>query len=188
MTTTLPSKSPRQELLGKNKRSDFTDFFQSLHWAYLSHRVSDPSVLQFFSAATFFKCQFSFFKIVMLNIPYYTDLLGTAATVSVSCRALGGIVGITILTAVYNNKYTSYVGPLVASSPFVNPPYLDQSAEAWRYVWIIIACIVAATGFASCGLQSVQPMMNGHIESALENRKALRSNGDMDTDPASSDR
>jgi hypothetical protein len=143
-------------------------------------------VLRVFSAATFFKCQFSFFESVMLNIPCYTDLLGTAATVSVSCRALGGIVGITILTAVYNNKYTSYVGPLVASSPFVNPPYLDQSAEAWRYVWVVIACIVAATGFASCGLQSVQSMMNGHIESALENRKVR--DGKMDTDPASSDR
>ncbi|KAF7534168.1 hypothetical protein G7054_g6486 [Neopestalotiopsis clavispora] len=119
-----------------------------------------------------------------LSVPSY--LLGTAATVSVSCRALGGIVGITILTAVYNNKYTSYVGPLVASSPFVEPPYLDQSAEAWRFVWVVIACIVAATGFASCGLQSVQPMMNGHIESALENRKVR--DGAMDTDPASSDR
>lgn len=31
-------------------------------------------------------------------------LLGTAGTLSISARALGGITGITIFTAIYNNK------------------------------------------------------------------------------------
>lgn len=49
-----------------------------------------------------------------LSIPSY--LIGTAATISVSCRALGGIIGITIFTAIYNNKYAAYVGP-IANDP-----------------------------------------------------------------------
>jgi len=104
-----------------------------------------------------------------LSVPSY--LLGTAATISVSCRALGGIIGITIFTAVYNNKYSSIVGPLVANNAELDTNYLSQSAAAWKYVWIVVACIVAANGAACCGLESVKPMMNGHIESALEHGK-----------------
>jgi len=37
-----------------------------------------------------------------LSVPSF--LLGTAGTISVACRALGGAVGITIFTAIYNNK------------------------------------------------------------------------------------
>ncbi|CAK7205296.1 hypothetical protein SEUCBS139899_008065 [Sporothrix eucalyptigena] len=37
-----------------------------------------------------------------LSVPSF--LLGTAGTISVSCRALGGIIGITIFTAIYDNK------------------------------------------------------------------------------------
>jgi hypothetical protein len=112
--------------------------------------------------------------------------MGTAATISVSCRALGGIVGITIFTAVYNNKYASYVGPVAASSPIIEPNNLAQSAEAWKYVWVVVACIVAANGFAACGLESVQAMMNGHVESALEDGKVLAGTEETDSEPVSS--
>ncbi|KUL90297.1 hypothetical protein ZTR_01916 [Talaromyces verruculosus] len=37
-----------------------------------------------------------------LSVPSF--LLGTAGTIGVSCRAFGGIIGITIFTAIYNNK------------------------------------------------------------------------------------
>jgi len=40
-----------------------------------------------------------------LSVPSY--LLGTAGTLSISFRALGGIVGITIFTAIYDNKIAS---------------------------------------------------------------------------------
>lgn len=40
-----------------------------------------------------------------LSVPSY--LLGTAGTLSVSCRALGGLVGVTIFTAIYDNCYAS---------------------------------------------------------------------------------
>lgn len=42
--------------------------------------------------------------IVALALSVPSFLLGTAGTFSVSCRALGGVVGITIFTAIYNNK------------------------------------------------------------------------------------
>lgn len=110
--------------------------------------------------------------------------MGTAATISISCRALGGIIGITIFTAVYNNKYTSYVGPVVSTAP-VDPSHVDQSAQAWKYVWIVVACIVAANGFAACGLESVSSMMNGHVESALEDGKALSGTVEENSEPIS---
>lgn len=112
-----------------------------------------------------------------LSVPSY--LLGTAATISVSCRALGGIVGITIFTAVYNNKYASNVGSALTSDP-VGPKTIAQSAQAWRYVWVVVACIVAANGIAACGLESVKPMMNGHVESALEGEKVALGNSEME--------
>lgn len=40
-----------------------------------------------------------------LSVPSF--LLGTAGTISVSGRAFGGIIGITIFTAIYNNKMGS---------------------------------------------------------------------------------
>ena len=43
-------------------------------------------------------------------------LLGAAGTLSVSCRALGGILGITIFTAIHNNKYAKYLPADVAKA------------------------------------------------------------------------
>jgi hypothetical protein len=42
--------------------------------------------------------------IVALALSVPSFLLGTAGTFSVSCRALGGIIGISIFTSIYNNK------------------------------------------------------------------------------------
>jgi MFS family permease len=103
-----------------------------------------------------------------LSIPSF--LIGTAATISISCRALGGIIGITIFTAIYNNKYASYVGPEIASNSHAST-IVPESEKAWRFVWIAIACLVAANGVAACFLKSVRPMMNEHVESALEDGK-----------------
>jgi hypothetical protein len=103
-----------------------------------------------------------------LSIPSF--LIGTAATVSISCHALGGIIGITIFTAIYNNKYASSVGPELAANTHA-PAIVPESERAWKYVWIAIACLVAANGVAACFLKSVKPMMNDHVESALEDGK-----------------
>lgn len=108
--------------------------------------------------------------IVALALSVPSFLIGTAATISISCRALGGIIGITIFTAIYNNKYADYVGPEVAANRAA-PLEVKQSAEAWKYVWIAVACLVAANGIAACFLKSVKPMMNDHVESALEDGK-----------------
>ena len=43
--------------------------------------------------------------VVALSLSVPSFLLGTAGTLSISARALGGIVGITIFTAIYDNKY-----------------------------------------------------------------------------------
>jgi hypothetical protein len=100
-----------------------------------------------------------------LSIPSF--LIGTAATVSMSCRALGGIVGITLFTAIYDNKYASYVGPEIANNSKA-PVQKVESARAWKYMWITLACLIAANGVAACFLKSVKRMMNEHVESALE--------------------
>lgn len=87
-----------------------------------------------------------------------------------SCRALGGIVGITIFTAIYNNKYAAFIGPEVAGNSEA-PINKVESARAWKYMWITLACLIAANGVAACFLKSVKRMMNGHVESALEHNK-----------------
>lgn len=102
-----------------------------------------------------------------LSIPSF--LLGTAATVSISCRALGGIIGITIFTAIYDNQYAKYVGAIANDSEAAI--IVPESAKAWKYVWVAVACLVAVNGVAACFLTSVAPMMNHHVESALEHSK-----------------
>ncbi|KUJ21469.1 MFS general substrate transporter [Mollisia scopiformis] len=108
--------------------------------------------------------------VVALGLSIPSFLIGTAATVSISCRALGGIIGITIFTAIYNNKYASYVGPVLAANSHA-PVVVAESERAWKYVWIAVACLVAANGIAACFLKGVKPMMNEHVESALEDGK-----------------
>ncbi|TGO12462.1 hypothetical protein BTUL_0088g00390 [Botrytis tulipae] len=103
-----------------------------------------------------------------LSVPAF--LIGTGATVSSSCRALGGVIGITVFTAIYNNKYAELVGPEIAAN--TNAPVLvDESVEAWKYVWVAVASLLAASGVAAFFLKSVAPMMNHHVESALEPSK-----------------
>lgn len=48
---------------------------------------------------------------------------------------------------------------------------LGASEKSWKYVWIAIACLVAANGIVACFLKGVSPMMNHHVESALEEGK-----------------
>lgn len=43
-------------------------------------------------------------KVAALSLSVPSFLLGTAGTLSISARALGGIIGITIFTAIYDNK------------------------------------------------------------------------------------
>lgn len=45
------------------------------------------------------------YAVVALSLSVPSFLLGTAGTISISFRALGGITGVTIFTAIYNNKY-----------------------------------------------------------------------------------
>jgi hypothetical protein len=40
--------------------------------------------------------------------------------------------------------------------------------NSWTFVWVAVACLVAANAVAACFLKSVAPNMNHHIESALE--------------------
>jgi len=108
--------------------------------------------------------------IVALGLSIPSFLIGTAATISISCRALGGIIGITIFTAIYNNKYASYVGAEIASNTHA-PAIVPASEKAWKFVWIAVASLVALNGVAACFLKGVRPMMNNHVESALEDGK-----------------
>jgi hypothetical protein len=59
---------------------------------------------------------------LVLSVPSF--LLGTAGMLSISCRALGGIVGITMFTAIFNNKVASSlpqeVGLVLGSAGYDN--------------------------------------------------------------------
>jgi hypothetical protein len=59
---------------------------------------------------------------LVLSVPSF--LLGTAGTLSVSCRALGGIVGITMFTAILNNKLGKAlprdIAPVLGSAGYAN--------------------------------------------------------------------
>ena len=143
-------------------------------------------------------------SVVALGLSVPSFLLGTAGTISISCRALGGIVGITIFTSIFNNKYAAHLqqyvptavkgqgySDKVLSEVFAliespNPAALPTSSlpkpligavegalatarnNSWTYVWVAIACLVAANAIAACFLKSVAPKMNHHVESALE--------------------
>ncbi|KAK5702311.1 hypothetical protein LTR17_022425 [Elasticomyces elasticus] len=58
--------------------------------------------------------------IVALSLSVPSFLFGTAGTLSISARALGGLTGITIFTAIYENKYAAhlpkYVGYVLAQA------------------------------------------------------------------------
>lgn len=54
--------------------------------------------------------------VVALTLSVPSFLLGTAATLSISARALGGITGITIFTTIYNNRYTTVLPQNVANA------------------------------------------------------------------------
>ena len=137
-----------------------------------------------------------------LSVPSF--LLGTAGTISISMRALGGIIGITIFTAIFDNKLAVHLPvevtqvvlaagykPSLLKEVFQilsvpDPSFLYKSPlpkkligivagavvqarqGSWTFVWVAIACIVAANAFASCFLHCVAERMNQHIESALE--------------------
>lgn len=58
---------------------------------------------------------------ISLSVPSY--LLGTAGTLSIAARALGGIVGVTVFSAIYNNEAAKTA---------------DKS-EPYKYVWAAIS-------------------------------------------------
>ncbi|KAJ5728877.1 uncharacterized protein N7483_003385 [Penicillium malachiteum] len=85
-----------------------------------------------------------------LSVPSF--LLGTAGTISISCRALGGIVGITIFTAVYDNKISSAAPRYVGS-------VLDAAGDG-----NLISEVMAALGSGStAALQQIQGLSESLI-------------------------
>ncbi|KAJ5633750.1 hypothetical protein N7528_001592 [Penicillium herquei] len=85
-----------------------------------------------------------------LSVPSF--LLGTAGTISISCRALGGIVGITIFTAVYDNKINSAAPRYVSS-------VLDAAGDG-----SLISEVMAALGSGStAALQQIQGLSESLI-------------------------
>jgi len=89
---------------------------------------------------------------LVLSVPSF--LLGTAGTLSVSCRALGGIVGITMFTAIYNNKIASSlpreVGSVLAPAgygnliPNVVPALLSPNPTALNHIPGLPASMIPA--------------------------------------------
>ncbi|KAF3761988.1 MFS general substrate transporter [Cryphonectria parasitica EP155] len=100
-----------------------------------------------------------------LSVPSF--LLGTAGTLSISARAFGGIIGITIFTAIYNNKMDQVL-PTDVAAVLGAAQLNDANTYSWKYVWIAIAVVVAVNAVVACFLRPVKDRMNDHIESALE--------------------
>ncbi|EMC96069.1 hypothetical protein BAUCODRAFT_25017 [Baudoinia panamericana UAMH 10762] len=67
--------------------------------------------------------------LVALGLSVPSFLLGTAGTLSISARALGGIVGVTVFTAIYNNKYAVYM-PRAVITALQNLPDSQQIVPA----------------------------------------------------------
>jgi len=66
--------------------------------------------------------------IVALTLSVPSFLLGTAGTLSISCRALGGLIGITIFTAIFNNRLSSLAVPQFATILSVHGNHTPPSA------------------------------------------------------------
>lgn len=90
-----------------------------------------------------------------LSVPSF--LLGTAGTISVSCRAFGGIIGITIFTAVYNNKIATALAGDVGS-------VLNAAGEG-NYTTAVVGALRSSNPYALdmvAGLpQSLIPAIRG---------------------------
>jgi len=68
--------------------------------------------------------------VVALTLSVPSFLLGTAGTLSISARALGGISGVTIFTAIYENKYAVNLPKHLAAVLRLRPQLIPEVVKA----------------------------------------------------------
>jgi hypothetical protein len=99
------------------------------------------------------------FAVVALALSVPSFLLGTAGTISISARALGGIVGITIFTAIFDNKYAAHLKtnvPAAVLSQGYNSAILDEVMGA-----------IASPNPAALQMSGLPKSLIGVVEEAL---------------------
>lgn len=88
-----------------------------------------------------------------LSVPSF--LLGVAGTLTISCRALGGIIGITIFTAIHSNRLATELPQKVAGA------LLATKAASPENLHTMLAEVLAALANPSLppptALESIQP-------------------------------
>ena len=101
--------------------------------------------------------------IVALGLSVPSFLLGTAGTISISCRALGGIVGITIFTSIFNNKYATHLQqyvPAVVTEMGYGPKVLEE-----------VFALIASPNPAALPTSNLPPQLIGAVEGAIAEAK-----------------
>jgi hypothetical protein len=101
--------------------------------------------------------------IVALGLSVPSFLLGTAGTISISCRALGGIVGITIFTSIFNNKYAAHLQQYVPKT-VLGMGYGEKVLEE-------IFGLIASPNPAALPTSSLPPQLIGAVEGAIAQAK-----------------
>lgn len=93
---------------------------------------------------------------LVLSVPSF--LLGTAGTLSVSCRALGGIVGITIFTTIHNNKIGSSLPQHIAA-------VLEPAGKS-ELIPAVVGALMSQNPAALAMVQGLSPQLIGPIRGA----------------------
>jgi MFS family permease len=93
---------------------------------------------------------------LVLSVPSF--LLGTAGTLSVSCRALGGIIGITIFTTIHNNKIGSSLPEHIAA--VLGPAGKPELIPA------VVGALMSQNPVALNMVQGLSPQLIGPIRGA----------------------
>ncbi|KAJ5771540.1 hypothetical protein N7520_002069 [Penicillium odoratum] len=91
-----------------------------------------------------------------LSVPSF--LLGTAGTISIACRALGGIVGITIFTTVYNNKIAASTAQYVGN--------ILNAADKGSFTGQVVAAVLSSNPMALDDVKGLPASLIPAIENA----------------------
>lgn len=91
-----------------------------------------------------------------LSVPSF--LLGAAGTLSISCRALGGIIGITIFTAIHSNKYVSNLA--IDVPPAFTHTYTGSASDEKVILGKILGALANTDTPPPVALEQIQPALS----------------------------
>lgn len=111
------------------------------------------------------------YLVVALGLSVPSFLLGTAGTLSISFRALGGIVGITIFTAIYDNKIAINL-PKEVSSVVLGA---GESTQMLQKVLTALSApappAVSLSAISGLPAKLINPIINASLKASAESWK-----------------